>query len=207
MRRTVIAVLLLLAPAALFAGWKKPYFTATKAGTWVKYTTHSTVGDMSTTMTRLPDQEGQQRIETKVEFAKPEMGTSSVLQYSLRKGFSLENDGMDYMQALVAGEVFVGDSTEPQAFAPEMIANIVKATEPYVLHVVYKDSASINGRECDHYTFTIKHAGDPPVVESGDLWMSSEVPFGLVRQKATLIESNGTVRDTFEQNLVNWGTK
>ena len=41
MRKLMTVALLLLAPLALSAGFKKAYFAATKVGSWAKYSMHS----------------------------------------------------------------------------------------------------------------------------------------------------------------------
>jgi hypothetical protein len=61
---------LAIASIASAAGWKKPYFGATKPGTWARYLDHSfdpANVDMTVTMTRLGDDQGRAQIEMKMD--------------------------------------------------------------------------------------------------------------------------------------------
>src|SRR5258706_12079747 len=62
--------LLFVAPLTFAAGWKKPYFGATKSGSWAKYSDVAGDMKMTTVSTRFPDADtGARRIGSRTEFA------------------------------------------------------------------------------------------------------------------------------------------
>lgn len=200
MRRILVLVVLALSFSSLAfaAGWKKAYFGATKAGTWARYADHSSdpaAGDMTTTQTRLSDEDGQVRIELKMDSA----GKYPLVlnRYTLKSGFAVDRDLIDYGPAIVAGVVGADDAEQPLDAAT--VDAIAKAMPQYAPTAVFKGSETIDGKKTDRYSYTLNHPG--PSVEAGDLWFSETVPFGVVRNTFTIKESNGTTT-TFERKLI-----
>jgi hypothetical protein len=205
MRRTIVVLLLSLAvtPLASAAGWKKAYFGATKPGTWARYVDHSSDpdnADMTVTMTRLTDDEGRPRIETKMDSGGkyPLMLT----RYTMKSTFNVDRDLIDYGPAIVAGETGTAEDS-----LTTLDANTVKiiagAMLPYS-GMVFKSSEVVDGKKTDRYSYTMKRPGDS--VETGDLWLSDSVPFGIVRNTFTIKEAGGK-STAFERKLVASGAE
>jgi hypothetical protein len=200
MRRTFVLLILSLAVSSLAsaAGWKKSYFGATKPGTWARYIDHSSDPanvDMTVTQTRLGDQEGQPRIEMIMDSAGKY--PLVVNRYTLKTGFNVDRDLIDYGPAIVGGEA--GDNVDAlQPLDAATASLIAGATLPYAPHVVFKSSEVIDGKKTDRYSYTMDRPG--PSVETGDLWLSDAVPFGIVRNTFTIKEKDKTTK--FERKLI-----
>lgn len=204
MRNTAIAALLLLAaPLAFASGFKKAYFGATKPGSWAKYAMHTSAGDITFTSTRLSDDAGQPRIEIKTEFADKTTPTA-INRYTLKKGFDIDHSLMDYGPAIVDGEMGVGD--EIQKTDPATLAAISKTLARYGENAKFVGSETVNGKKCDHYSYTVRFEGDPAQIETGDLWLNDSVPFGLVKQKASTTDEKGNDISSYEENLTDSGS-
>ena len=203
MRRTAVLLFLSLAVASLAsaAGWKKSYFGATKPGTWARYIDHSSDPanvDMTVTMTRLGDDEGRPRIEMKMD----SNGKYPLVlnRYTMRSGFNVDRDLLDYGPAIVGSEGGDADAlTALDAATVKLIADNMPAYGPYA---VFKGSEVVDGKKSDHYSYSINRPG--PSVESGDLWLSDAVPFGVVRNTFTIKEADKTT--SFERKLVASGS-
>jgi hypothetical protein len=200
MRRSLLFSLLSLAISTLAfaAGWKKAYFGATKPGTWARYIDHSSDPanpDMTVTQTRLGDVDGQPRIDIKMDSA----GKYPLVQntYTLKAGFAVDRDLLDYGPAIAAD--VVGDGTDVvTTIDAATVAIIANAMPVYGPAVVFKGSETIDGKKCDRYAYSIDRPG--PSVEKGDYWLSDTVPFGVVRNKFAIVENGKTT--TFERKLV-----
>ena len=109
MRRLALATLLLACASFLSAaGWNKPYFAATKPGSFATYKTTSTVGPPSTyTLTRLADRNGQVMLDLYSEFAD-KVTPASTSWYEMAKRFDPDRDLIDYMKHLVGMSMSVG---------------------------------------------------------------------------------------------------
>ena len=199
MRRTAVLFVLSLAVAsfASAAGWKKAYFGATKPGTWARYIDHSSDPanvDMTVTMTRLGDDEGRPRIEMKMD----SNGKYPLVlnRYTMKSGFDVDRDLIDYGPSIVASEGGDADSlTALDAATVKLIADNMPA---YGAFVVFKGSEVIDGKKTDRYSYSVNRPG--PSVEAGDLWLSDAVPFGVVRNTFTIKEKDKTTG--FERKLV-----
>lgn len=202
MRNTAVAALLLAAAPFAFAasGFKKAYFGATKPGTWAKYLMHSSGGDMKYTYTRLPDDAEQPRIEIRVEMAD---NPPTLNRYTLKKGFAIERDLMDYGPAIVAGEIGAEDAMQP--LETDTLVAISKTIARYGKNAKFLGNETVAGKKCDHYAYTIRYEADPPQIENGEIWLNDGVPFGLVKQTATTKDDKGTVISSYEQTLVDAG--
>ena len=208
MRRTFVLLLLSLAVSSIAspAGWKKTYFGATKPGSWARYIDHSSDPanpDMTVTQTRLANSDDDQvRIELRMDSGgKYPMVLN---RYTMRSGFDLDRDLIDYGPSITGGSS--GDRDDNQQPLDDATAAIMaKVMVPYAPAVVFKGSEVIDGKTTDRYSYTIKRAG--PSVETGDLWLSDAVPFGIVRNTFTIKEENGK-STTFERKLMaSGGTK
>jgi hypothetical protein len=203
-KMSVLTLVVFLAPSLLAAGWNKPYFAATKPGTWASYRTTSTVGPPSIlTLTRLADHDGQIVIEGLSEF-NDKVTPSSTNRYELAKGFDADHELIDYLKAVVAMSYRVkgGESTAMPAAA---LAGM-KAMPTYAATAVFKATETIDGKACDHYTYTRGQTSDP-TIETGDIWLNADVPFGEVKHTTTTKDQSGKVKYTTETVLTGSGTK
>jgi hypothetical protein len=204
MRRTFVLLVLSLAVCSMAsaAGWNKSYFGATKPGTWARYIDHSADPanpDMTVTMTRLGDQEGQARIEMIMDSAGKY--PLVITRYTMKSGFNVERDLLDYGAAVVGGES--GDNADALQALDAATASLIAGAMPvYGSHVVFKGSEVIDGKKTDRYSYAIDRPG--PSVEAGDYWLSDSVPFGLVRNTFTLKEKDKTTK--FERKLIASGS-
>jgi hypothetical protein len=199
MRRTFVLLVLSLTISTFVsaAGWKKSYFGATKPGTWARYIDHSSDPanvDMTVTQTRLGDDEGRPQIEIKMD----SNGKYPLVlnRYTMKSGFNVDRDLLDYGPDIVAS---VGGDAETQtvldAATVKLIAENMAAYGPAV---VFKDSEVVDGKKTDRYTYTIKRPGNS--TESGDLWLSDAIPFGVVRNTFTIAEASKSTK--FERKLI-----
>jgi hypothetical protein len=210
MRRVLYSfLLLLLVVSPLFAdAWKKAYFGATPAGSWARYAETTPQMKMTTTMTRLEDEEGSARIELRMEFAENQYPPVQN-RYTLKKGFPLDRKLIDYMTEISGGAVVSGD-TEPTVLDEVTIAAIVKSAAKYEPTAKFKGTETVEGRKADRYSYTIRYESPnesvPSTTETGDLWLSASVPFGVVKQSAVTKDDQGNVTMTYERVLVASGT-
>jgi hypothetical protein len=199
MRRTLALLVLSLAiaPFASAAGWKKPYFGATKPGAWARYIDHSSDPanvDMTVTLTRLGDDEGRPQIELKMDSnGKYPLALN---HYTMKSGFDVDRDLLDYGPAIVGGAG--GDADTQTVFDANTVKLIAENMPAYGAAVVFKGSEVVDGKKTDRYSYSIKRPG--PSTEAGDYWLSDAVPFGVVRNTFTITEGAKTTK--FERKLV-----
>jgi|GEM_PF-1000633 len=203
MRRKFILLVLSLTISALFssgasaAGWKKAYFGATKPGTWARYIDHSSDPanvDMTVTQTRLGDNEGRPQIELKMD----SNGKFPLVlnRYTMKSGFDVDRDLLDYGPAIVAGAG--GDADNQTVLDAATVKLIAENMAAYGPAVVFKGSEVVDAKKTDRYTYSIKRPGNS--TETGDLWLSDAVPFGVVRNTFTIAEPTKTTK--FERKLI-----
>jgi len=200
----VLTLVVFLAPSLLAAGWNKPYFASTKPGSWASYRTTSNVSPPSIlTMTRLADHDGKVVIEAVSEF-NDKVTPTSTNRYELAKGFDVDHELIDYLKGLVAAGYSVkgGEYTEMPAAA----ITGMKAVPAYGAGAVFKATETIDGKACDHYTYTRGQKSDP-TIETGDIWLNESVPFGEVKHTTTTKDQAGKVMFTTETILTGSGTK
>jgi hypothetical protein len=202
MRRTLFLLVLSLAisPFASAAGWKKAYFGATKPGTWARYIDHSSDPanvDMTVTLTRLGDDEGRPQIEMKMD--SNGKYPLAVNRYTMKSGFDVDRNLLDYGPAIVGGAG--GDGDNQTVFDANTVKLIAQNMPAYGAASVFKGSEVIDGKKTDRYSYSIKRPG--PSTEAGDYWLSDAVPFGVVRNTFTLTEGAKTTK--FERKLVATG--
>jgi hypothetical protein len=176
--------LALSASAAVIGGpshWKKPYFTATKPGTFARSQGVDAVsGDVTeAVLTRLPDEDGRVVFERSDEFKTGRFkGTKSVSRYVMKPGFPMDLEGLSYMRW--AGKVQWRDGsgtvTDGDAATVEAIAS--QGTD-FGAIAVFKGTETFDGKSCDHYAYT---AASGPGKVNGELWLSDQVPFATVKE-------------------------
>lgn len=198
MRRLfALSLVVLVAPSLLAAGWNKPYFAATKPGSWASYKTTSNVGPASTsTMTRLADHDGQVVIES--------VSDSSANRYELAKGFDVDHELIDFLPGLVAASMSVNGGQFN--VLPAVAITGMKSVGKYATNAVFKATETIDGKPCDHYTYSRGGKGDP-TTETGDIWLNPSVPFGEVKHTSTTKDQSGKVLFTAETVLTGSGIK
>ena len=197
-------VLVCLVPLSLAADWTKPYFAATKPGSWAKTKSTSTIGPPSlTTYTRLPDQNGQIVIDQYSEFDNKDTPPST-MRYTLASGFNADREMIDFLAAITAASARVG-ADAPFTELPADTVNAIKASPTYGATAVFKGVERVDGKSCDRYSYTRTHGGNQ--TETGDIWLNPTVPFGLVKQKISMADASGKVSYTAEITLVDAGTR
>ena len=204
MRQLLIGILLVVvAPLSLAADWTKPYFAATKPGAWAKMKSTSTIGPPSvTTYTRLPDENGQIVIDQYSEFDNTDTPPAT-MRYTLASGFNADRELIDFLRAITAASARVG-ADAPFTELPADTVNAIKAAPAYGATAVFKGSERVDGKTCDRYSYTRDHNGQ---TETGEIWLSPAVPFGLVKQKISMRDASGKVSYTGEITLVDSGTR
>jgi hypothetical protein len=207
MRRLIVAAVFLLsfAPLLLAAGWTKPYFALTKPGSFASYKTTSSVGAPSTlTRTRLADRDGQVVLDVYSEFTD-NVTPPSTTRYELSKGFDVDRNLVDYMSGLTTMSMSAGKDAKFQPMPAAAISNITKMPT-YAATAVFKGIETVDGKSCDHYSYVRDQTGSP-YVESGDLWLTAAVPFGIVKHTTSTKDRSGKVAFTSETLLVSSGSK
>jgi hypothetical protein len=206
MKTTAVLLLTLLAAGnALAAGWQKPYFGATAPGSWARYTMKvEGQPDMDYRSTRLPDAGSRQRLEIRVEYMLEGKLTPSTTRYTLREGYALEGDALGFGKAVVGMSARQKGAREQPM--PESTLAGVRATMPdYVASAQLVGTDNVGGIVADHYRYVNRYPGSPAQIETGELWLSATVPFGLVKQKAVTKEETGKAISSFEMLLVDSG--
>ena len=204
-RSAIVAALAVAVPFGVAAEWKKAYFGATKPGSWAKYELKASTGPNSTsTVTRLADADGRVRIEEHTEFGGGLTPPSTVV-YEMAPGFEVDRDLIDFPKALVAMTSAAGDD-KPEPMPAAAIASIKQMMPQYAPTATFRAAETVGAKRCDRYTYSIP-ADAAGRVETGDLWLSDAVPFGLVKKTSTTKDTAGNVLYTTEQTLVNSGIK
>ncbi len=189
-------------------GFQKAYFGATKPGTWAKYTmTVDAKTESVCTSSRLPDEKGRARVRVRTDFTSGAFqGTWSLSDYTLKAGYSVENDALDYGKATESLTMRSKTATKPLKMKPDMLKAMLKQMPDYASTAVFVSTETVSGKACDHYKYSQKHPGSPEQIETGELWLSDTVPFGLVRHRAVFKEPSGKVVTEYEMNLMESGT-
>jgi hypothetical protein len=199
MRRTLVLLVVSLAMSSMAsaAGWKKAYFGATKPGTWSRYIDHSSDPanvDMTVTLTRLGDDQGRPQIELKMD----SKGKYPLVlnRYTMKSGFSVDRDLLDYGPSIVGGAG--GDADTQTVLDANTVKLIAQNMPAYGTAVTFKGSEVVDGKKTDRYSYSIKRPGNS--TETGDLWLSDTVPFGVVRNTFTIKEAAKSTK--FERKLI-----
>ena len=76
----------------------------------------------------------------------------------------------------------------------------------YAATATFKGTETIEGKPCDHYSYTRGKKGDAQF-EKGDIWLNPTVPFGVVKHTMTFTDPSGKVLWTVDSRLVDSGTE
>ena len=207
MRTLLVAALAAwLTPSLTASGWNQAYFAATKPGSFATTRTGSNVAlPYSSTLTRLPDENGQIVIENKLVF-NDRTTPPTTSRYVLAKGFDADHNLIDYMKGLVASRYAMGASTTFQDL-PAAAIDAMKQMPTYAENAAFKGTETIAGKPCDHYTYTRSAKGDAQLL-TGEVWLNPSVPFGVVKETTkTTDAATGKVVAMTESVLVDSGTK
>ncbi len=196
-----------IAAAADSPGYRKAYFGATKSGTFAQYVMKiEGQPDIGSTVTRLPDENGQQRVEVRIEYQAAGTPSVAFTNYVLKAGYSLESDALGFGKALVAMSAS-SPGTPPTVMPAAVLDNARKTMPDYAASAVFIGTDNIGGKDSGHYRYVQRHPGNPETIETGEIWLNETVPFGLVKQKAVTADANGKVVSRFEMLLVDSGSR
>ena len=189
----------------LAADWKKPYFGGTPAGSWAAYSDTTPDTRNKTTMTRVSENE----IDLLMVFDGNKYPPVHN-RYTLPKSFAFDRKLVDYMSFIDGGALYTSE-TESMELDAATVEAITKNAPQYEPTAKFKGTETIDGRKADRYSYTVRfksqHESVPSTTETGDIWLSAEVPFGVVKQKSVTKDDAGNVTMTFERVLVESGTK
>jgi hypothetical protein len=175
------------------AGYRAPYFAATTPGAWSRYAmTSDGKTESAYTYRRLPDEEGRARVELKVDFTAGQFeGTWSTNRYVLSKDFRLEDDALSFSRHCARLLMQSDKMDKMMEMDAATLPNIVDAAIDYASSVKFAGTEKVEGRDCDHYTYHYVSTEKNPTTYDGELWMNASVPFGLVRESASLKSEAG----------------
>jgi len=189
-------------------GFKKPYFGATKPGTFAHQRSTDEKGAVTDyTYSRLPDVAGEPVIELTYEIVSGQFkGTNSVTGCLMPASFPLDNDAIDFQghaRRCVAGT----GGGKPTEYPAATMKAIAQGITDYAAISTFKGTETVNGKPADRYGYEYKSSYmNTPATTTGDLWLSDAVPFGLVKEVMTLRDGSGKTLSHIETVLVNTGT-
>jgi len=174
-------------------GYRADYFGATIPGAWSRYSmTSDGRTESAYTYRRLPDDKGQAQVELKVEFTAGQFeGTWSTNRYVLSKDFRLDDDALSFSRHCTRLLMQSDKMDKAMEMDAATLPNIVAAAIDYAASVKFAGTETVEGRDCDHYTYHYVSSEKNPTTYDGELWMNASVPFGLVRESATLKSEAG----------------
>jgi hypothetical protein len=200
-RRIAPLALALLAVAALVSGvgkakhaetrpsaYRSAYFAATVPGAWSRYAVTSDGKTESTyTYRRLPDEDGRAQVELRTDFLSgPSKGTWSANRYVLARSFRLEDDALSFSKHCERLFMRTDTAAEEEEMPKATLPNIIAAAVDYGHSVTFAGTETIEGKPCDHYTYHYVSKEKNRTIWNGDVWLNPSVPFGLVRESASL---------------------
>jgi len=207
--RLFLTTLLLLAVGNDIYGGelKKDYFGATKPGDWITQKLSSSDGSTSTYISqRLPDEDGRVVVELVVKAmigAGEESESKSIVH--MPADFNFARDWLSYgkftekMSMEYSGMVMpIDDAT---------LKIIRDSSKDYRGVVTFDGTETLDGYECDRYTYSVPGAGAVPQNEVGTLWLNDTVPFGVVRQSARMIAADGTEISSYDIRMTDRGSE
>lgn len=206
MKEGMWSVALIAAALPLCAGeLRKDYFGATTPGAWAEYRLESSDGTKSTsTSRRMADEDGHVVVEEGVKIeAGPGAGADVKNTFVLPKGFNLARDWLSHGKFTEKMTMKYG-SVEMPVDATTLEA-IRKGTKDYRGAVTFEGVETVQGRPCDRYAYSVVIAGPAPGRETGQLWLSDSVAFGIVRQLARSFNPDGSAGASFDIQLQNSG--
>ena len=170
------------------SGYRTAYFAATTPGSWSRYAV-TTEGKTESTYTyrRLADEDGRAQVELRADFTAGQFeGTWSTTRYVLARSFRLEDDAISYARHCESLSMLSDKMTEPMDLPAESLPNIVETGIDYAASVRFAGTANVAGRDCDHYTYHYVTKGQNPTTFDGELWMNPAIPYGIVRESASI---------------------
>ena len=205
-RSAALLALPVMAAAALVSGagkskraesrplaYRSAYFAATVPGAWSRYTvTSDGKTESAYTYRRLPDEDGHAQVELRTDFTGgASKGTWSTSRYVLAKGYRLEDDALSFSKR--CERLFMRTNASPQEdeLPKASVPNIVAAAVDYGHAVEFAGTETIEGKACDHYTYRYVSKEKNRTIYDGDVWLNASVPFGLVRESASIKSKYG----------------
>lgn len=201
-----LALLPLSALAGAKGGYRAAYFGATTPGAWSRYAmTSDGKTESAYTYRRLADEDGHANVELKVEFTAGQFeGTWSTNRYRLARNFRLEDDALSFSRHCERLLMQSDKMDKMMEMDAATLPNIVDAAIDYASSVKFVGTEKIEGRDCDHYAYHYVSAEKNSTTYDGELWMNASVPFGLVRESASLKSQAGPA-STYSMTLVTTG--
>lgn len=209
-QRLALAVVLLWCArsgAGEQAGFKKPYFGATKPGTFAHQRATDEKGAVTEyTYSRLTDVAGERVIELSYEITSGQFkGTKSVTGCLVPAGFPLESDAIDF-QAHARRCAASAGGGRPTEYPAATMKAIAGGMTDYAAIATFKGTDTVDGKRADHYGYEYKSSYmNIPATTTGDLWLSDTVPFGLVKDVMTMRDASGKTLSRVETVLVQTG--
>lgn len=203
--RVSLAILFALIVTARGGELRKSYFEATKPGAWSEYLLSSGEDSKSTFVyQRQPDDNGHIVIELTVKIlAGPGKDSKSKNTYFMPPNFNLARDGLSFGKFIERMSMSSGGLE--MAVDKETLNQIRRSEKDFRGAVTYEATEKIDGRTCDRYAYSLRPRGQVPTKETGTLWLSDSVPFGIVRQVAEVFKQDGTKISGFEMQLQDSG--
>jgi hypothetical protein len=206
MRRIAVLLFVLAAALPLTAAFRKPYFANTTPGTWAKYDVRDTHNKNAYSMTyrRLADDGDLLGVEIQADFPASSPGgpMSSITRYAVASTFGWDRNAITfprYAKSIVAG--IAGGELTP--LPPQAIEMVTKEVTDYGASSTFKATETVGGKQVDRYTYSFTAPSGSN--ESGELWLSDQVPFGIVKQTATMKDAEGKIVATMEYTLADSG--
>jgi hypothetical protein len=203
-----VAVLWCTWPAAgAEPGFKKPYFGATKPGSFARQKATDEKGGVTEyTYSRLTDVAGEPVIELRYEIVSGEFkGTKSFTGCLVPATFPLESDAIDF-QAHARRCVAGTDGVHVTEYPPATMKAIAQGMTKYAAIASFKGAETLDGKPADHYGYEYKGSfKNVPTTTTGDLWLSDAVPFGLVKEVMTTRDASGKTLTRIETVLAESG--
>jgi len=170
------------------SAYRSAYFAATVPGAWSRYAMTSDGKTESTyTYRRLPDDDGRARVELRTDFTAGEFaGTWSTNRYVLSPTFHLEEDALSFARHCERLFMQSDKMTEEQEMPKTTLPYVVAAGIDYAHSATFAGTDTIDGRTCDHYTYHYVSSEKNRTIYDGEIWMDATVPFGLVRESASI---------------------
>jgi hypothetical protein len=196
-----------LAADAAAAGFQKPYYGATRAGTFARQKATDEKGAVTEYVySRLADVGTDRVIELAYKMLSGQFkGTNSTTTCLVPADFALESDAVDFMahSRRCASSSDGGAVTE---YPRETMKAIAQGMTNYAAIVSFKGTEAVAGKPCDRYAYEYKgHYMNVPVTVTGDMWLSDTVPFGLVKEVMSQRDAGGKTLTRIETVLVESG--
>jgi hypothetical protein len=188
-------------------GFKKPYFGATKPGTFARQKATDETGAVSEyTYSRLADVAGERNIEMRYEVISGQFkGSNSITGCLVPASFALDGDAIDFQahaRRCVGGVL----GTAPTEYPPATMKAIADGMTNYAAIVTFKGTEAVDGKPADRYGYAYKSSyKNIPATTTGDLWLSDAVPFGLVKDVMTMRDASGKTLTRIETVLAQSG--